>query len=126
MEGEGHPGTRQVVPKWLVRKVIDGRRAGDLLGPTPDAAKAELLDAAAGLTECVARISHRQHADPDQALAVGPAVLGHPVVDGAAERERRLPLGDALDHQAVGRIDRRGGDGVDVHVGQPGHRVVRA
>ena len=44
--------------------------------------------------------------DAEQVRRVVRAVLGQPVVDRAAQRERRLAFGDALDHQPERRVQR--------------------
>ena len=51
-------------------------------------------------------LGHRERGDADQVLGIVRAVLGDPVVDRAAQRQRRLALGDALDHQPERRVQR--------------------
>ena len=45
-------------------------------------------------------------ATPMRRVRVVRAVLGDPVVERPAQRERRLALGDALDHEPVGGVER--------------------
>ena len=69
--------------------VLQAGEGVEVLGAPPHAAEAELLDAAAGLRERVFGAGHRERGDADQVLGIGRAVLGDPVVERAAQRQRR-------------------------------------
>src|SRR5262245_18980893 len=119
MDRERHARLGQVREQRLVTRIVQVRDPGEELGPPPHAAQAELLDAAARLGECVGRIDQRQRADAEQSVRRGAAVVREPVVHRAAQRERRLALDHALDHQSVRRIHRGAFDRVERHVVEP-------
>ena len=123
MEGEGHPGFGEVGPQRLVGLVLQGRDTRELLWPSPHASKPECLHAALGLGQRVIGVGHRERAHAYQTFAALAAVVGDPVVDGSAQRQRRIALGDTLDHESEGRIQGGHADNVGIHVPETGDGI---
>ena len=126
VETDGHVELLHLAPRrarspgWCSMRPLYG------IGAEEARAHAQLLARVAHLLDGELDRLHRQHGHAEEAVGIGLAVVGEPAVVGAAHGGGQLGLLDRAGEEADARIEERGVDAVQVHVGNAGVRIEAA
>ncbi len=110
-------------PELLVHRVVDHLGAVIRVRPQKAGPETEIAAGELHLLDRVLDRLHRHHRDPEQPVRVRLAVIGEPAVVGAAQRARQLGVVHRAGEQPHARIEERGVDAVEVHVGDALMRI---
>ncbi len=102
-------------PERLVTLVVD-HLVAIRVGADEAGLEAQLLAGEAHLGDRQIDRLQGQHRDAEQAVGIGPAIIGEPAVVGAAGRGGEFRVVDRTGEQAEARVEKGGIDAVVIHV----------